>query len=355
MDRKTVKANVYTWIAEDYAEYWKLIGLSLGGSTLDGSFNNNWKQFLHLLPIKGHIFIVSFSNLIAEKVISIQNDNEVQSFEITTRCLNCRRVFSSVQFDEHVCEFSDPNTVIYDDEKIDFLWENSALRKMYIDNNAQIDQILQQYGSETSVRPKESKSKQLIIQGNHECAECHRIYVHASGLSRHMKAQHSTIETKEKTVQHPQPIVEDETMAEVVKCLVCGRIFHTSASCFSHLKSAHAEYGFDESKYSLQAGESLLFEKLTVDQVIQCEFCDILFADTMGLLQHKNSHSINTGYECSSCQLASRNLKFILNHRNSECPYEMYEKNPSIGCKLRFMCSECLETFDSLAVLYEHR
>lgn len=38
MDQGAVKAHVYTWIAEDYAEYWKLIGLSMGGSTLDGSF-----------------------------------------------------------------------------------------------------------------------------------------------------------------------------------------------------------------------------------------------------------------------------------------------------------------------------
>lgn len=304
-------------------------------------------------------FFVHLKFLIAEKLISIKSDNEVQSFEITTRCRNCDRVFSSVQFDEHICGFSDPDTIIYDDEKINILWENSALKKMYADNNAQIDQILQQYGNEVSARPKEAK-KQLVIQGNHECSVCHRIYVHASGLSRHMETQHNTIEIKKETVHHHQQqlstIIEDnETMAEVIKCLICGRIFNSFSSCFSHVKSAHTEYGFDESNYSLQAGDSLLFEKLTVDQVIQCEFCDLLFADTMGLLQHKNTHSIHTGYECSSCQLASRNLKFILNHRNSECPYEMYEKNPIIGCKLRFACSECLETFDSLAVLYEHR
>lgn len=217
---------------------------------------------------------------------------------------------------------------------------------------AQIDQILQEYDNE-SVRPKEAK-KQLVIQGNHECAVCHRIYVHASGLSRHMETHHNTIDTKEKIV-HQQPIIEDEAMVEVIKCLICGRIFNSLSSCFSHLKSTHTEFGFDESNHSLQAGDSMLYEKLTVDQVIQCEFCDLLFADTMGMLEHKNTHSINTGYECSSCQLASRNLKFILNHRNNECPYEMYEKNPIIGCKLRFVCNECLETFDSLAVLYDHR
>lgn len=351
MDRRAVKAHVYTWIAEDYAEYWKLIGLSLGGSTaFDGSIYTIKIHFKYYFTCHRltHFHLI----FVSEKIIFIRNDNEVQSYEIITRCQNCSRTFSSVQFDEHICDFSDPNTIIYDDEKINILWENSSLRKMYAENDAQIEQILHQYGNDVIVRQKEAK-KHLVIQGNHECAVCHRIYVHASGLARHMETQHYTIETKEEIVH--QSIFEEEAMAEVIKCLICGRVFNSFSSCFSHLKSSHTEYGFDESKYSFQAGDSILFEKLTVDQLIRCEFCDLLFADTLGLLQHKNTHSINTGYECSSCQLASRNLKFIINHRNSECPYEMYEKNPITGCKLCFVCSDCTETFDSLAALYDHR
>lgn len=292
--------------------------------------------------------------MIADTTISVINDDDVQTYEITTRCKHCDRVFPGVEFDLHVCEFSDPSTIIFDDEKMDIIWGKSALKKMYEENISQIEKILHQYGHEVDGRPKDVK-KPLVIQGNYECTVCHRIYVHASGLSRHMETQHKIIETNENIVHHPPIAIENDAMAEAIKCLICGRIFSSFPSCFAHLKTAHTEFGFDESNHSLQAGESLLFEKLMVDQVIQCEFCDVLFADTNGLLQHKNTHSINTGYGCSSCQLASRNLKFILNHRNNECPYEMYEKNPAIGCKLCFACSECLETFDSLAVLYEHR
>lgn len=293
-------------------------------------------------------FILFF---IADKIVSVSSENDVKAFEIFTRCQNCDRVSSTVQFDRHNCDFIVPRTIIYGDDKVDILWENSVLRKMCTETDSQNKQIVCQYNSDMNVRPKEAK-KQLVIQGNHECGVCHRMYVHASGLSRHMETQHNAVEPKEPV---HQPISAEQTMADVVKCLICGRIFNSFASCFSHLKTSHAEFGFDDSKYSLQAGDSMLYEKMTVDQVIQCEFCDLLFADAVGLFQHTNHHDINTGYECSSCQLASRNLKFILNHRNSDCPYEMYEKNPIIGCQVRFECGECQAAFDSLADLYEHR
>lgn len=253
-------------------------------------------------------------------------------------------------FEEHICDFGDPTTVVYDDEEMDLLWQNSSLRKMYAENNAQIEQILKQC-SDVSVRTKDDKKP--TIQGNHECVVCHRIYVHASGLSRHMETQHNSNDSSHTIANQPE--VKGSVTAEVVKCLVCGRVFSSLTSCFRHLKSTHTEYGFDESQSSLEAGDSLLFDKLKVDQVFQCEFCDFIFADTSDVFQHKADHNISTGYECSSCQLASRNMKFILNHRNNECPYEMYEKHPAISCDLRFVCSECEETFGSLPLLYEHR
>lgn len=345
MDKRPVKAQVYTWVTEDLAEYWKLIGLSLTGvSSGNGTKSHN----IFFIPNLFNLFCLLIFT--TEKAISIASDGDVDVFEITTECVNCCQTFSNTHFEKHICDFSDPHTLIYDDEKLNILWENSSLRKMYAENNAQIDQILKQY-NEVSTRSKDAKKP--TIQGNHECVVCHRIYVHASGLSRHMETQHNSVEMTQKTVQLPE--IKEGTSAEVVKCLICGRIFNSLAICFSHLKSTHAEYGFDESENSLKAGDALLFGKIRVDQVYQCEFCDFLFADTSDLFQHKIEHNISTGYECSSCQLASRNLKFILNHRNNECPYEMYERNQTIACNLHFICSECEESFGSLAHLYEHR
>lgn len=270
--------------------------------------------------------------------------------EIRKQCENCEQSFHSTEFDKHICDYSDRKTFVYDEQMMAFLWENSSLCKMYMENNKVIQQILDQ-NDDASNRTKDAKRS--VVQAHHVCTVCHRMYVHASGLSRHMETQHNSTDTRLNAAN--QLPSYDETSSEVIKCLICGRIFCNLTACFTHLKMSHTEYGFDESERSLEAGDSLLFEKINLDLAFQCEFCDLLFADTSDLFQHKMAHDISTGYECNSCELASRNLKFILNHRMHECPYEMYEKNPKINCLLRFVCNDCEETYASLAQLYEHR
>lgn len=287
----------------------------------------------------------------AEKIASISNDGGIRAFQMLMQCENCDQSFTTHAFDEHICEYSDRNTFIYDDTMLNFLWDESSLRKMYTENNKVIQQILEQC-DESNVRAKTTKKS--LNEVHHVCCVCHRMYVHASGLARHMEHHHNSDESQHNRVSL-QSIVQEETMAEVIKCLVCGRIFNTKPACFAHLKTTHAEYGFDESETSLSASDALLFEKLQLGQCFQCEFCDYLFADTSAMFQHKMVHDLDIGYECSSCELASRNLKFILNHRNNECPYEMYEKQSKINCKFQFVCSECDTPYDSLGQLYEHR
>lgn len=285
-----------------------------------------------------------------DKIASVSTDGDIRIFQMLLQCENCEQTFTANTFDEHICEYSDRDTFIYDDAMMNFLWEESSLRKMYLENNKVIQQILEQR-DDSSSRSKDTKK--ATNQAHYVCSVCHRMYVHASGLARHMETQHNSNDTRNKPIH--QLTVQEETMAEVIKCLVCGQIFNSLPSCFAHLKLAHAEYGFNESEISLMAGDALLFEKLKLSQCFQCEFCDFLFADTSALFQHKMAHDLDIGYECSSCELASRNLKFILNHRNNECPYEMYERQAKITCKSQFVCSECETPFELLGQLYEHR
>lgn len=48
MDKRAVKAQVYSWMTEDLSEYWKLIGLSLNGIS-NGNFINRF-IFLNNVP-----------------------------------------------------------------------------------------------------------------------------------------------------------------------------------------------------------------------------------------------------------------------------------------------------------------
>ncbi|XP_031618269.1 testis-specific zinc finger protein topi-like [Contarinia nasturtii] len=321
MEKKpTVKSDIFTWRTEDLPEYRKLLELSPNG--------------------------------ISDKLVSILGNGDVDVSDMRMQCEYCDQTFTLTDFDEHTCDYSDRETFVFDDQMMEFLWETS-LCKMYTENNKMIQQILNQNDNDTANRSKDAKRS--VVEAHHVCGVCHRMYVHASGLSRHMETQHI-----KSIMPHTSSIDQvdncDETLAEVIKCLICGRIFNSVSMCFAHLKSTHTEYGFDESEQCLEASDSQHFEKLKLVQAYQCEFCDYLFADTNGLHLHvKSAHDINTGYECSFCQLASRNLKFILNHRSNECPYEIYENNPKINCKIQFVCSECDLTFCGLIELYEHR
>lgn len=264
------------------------------------------------------------------------------------QCENCIKSFEYNEFEKHICEFSDPKTLVFDDEKMNILWYNSSLLRIYAENNAKIEQILNRYANVNELPKAHEK---LSNQSNHKCDLCSRSYVHESGLQRHKEMQHNRnilLPLKNDLWSNSK----ENVSAEAVKCLICGQIFNSLVSCYSHLKSSHPEYNFDESKISLNVGESLLFAKLKVIHAFQCEFCDLLFADTPNLFDHKMEHDTCTGFECNFCQLTSRNLSFILNHRNSKCPFK---KRSIIPCKIQFACSDCGSAFDSLGLLYEHR
>lgn len=267
------------------------------------------------------------------------------------KCTNCSQSLPSIRFDEHICDFSDPKTIVYDDEKMSILWENSALRQIYAENNAEIEDILKSYEAKEEKKPQVKKTVSL---GNHKCVICSRVYVHASGLLRHIEAQHNkNILSTNKTARRSNP--KDKLTPDVVKCLVCGQIFNSTAACFAHLKSIHTKYSFDESEISLKVGDSLLFAKLKLDQGFQCEFCEIMFASTSDLFDHTMEHETNKGFECNSCHFTSRNLTLISNHRSSKCPDNTNENQKINNFKWRFACSDCGEAFETLTSLYDHR
>lgn len=267
--------------------------------------------------------------------------------DMSTQCENCEQLFTASAFSDHVCGYSDRHTLIYDDQMLALLWEENPVRKVLNDNIKMIHQILQCHTDEVNVSDRLKDSKRSNAQERLACPVCHRKYVRASYLARHMNTEHNPNDMRSKLTVHQSNSSTDDILAEVIKCLVCGQIFNSLSSCFRHLKKLHVEHGLDESERSV--------EKLNLEQAFQCEFCDFLFADVAALFQHRMSHDVSTGYECSYCHLASRNIKFILSHRNNECSYEMSKREPKINCKLQFVCNECELPFGSLAQLYEHR
>lgn len=72
-----------------------------------------------------------------------------------------------------MCEYSDPEKFVFDEQMMNFLWEDSSLRKMYTENNKVIQQILDQ-SNEVNNRSKDVKRSS--IQAHHVCTVCHRFF-----------------------------------------------------------------------------------------------------------------------------------------------------------------------------------
>lgn len=223
--------------------------------------------------------------------------------------------------------------------------------KILKENRKQIGDILQQC---------KENANNLV----HTCFVCQRVYVHASGLERHMESHRTEHQSNQEKIMTKS--IETTTVKMVnsvhcrsvrmIKCLVCGQIFVNQKMCFKHLKSAHPEFGFnsDDGNFEIESmnDDTLTFEQVTIDLVLKCEFCDGLFMEMPALHQHELNHDVSIGYECSNCEVASRNLRFILSHRNNECQTNDVDLTKT---EVYFVCSTCDDTFASLTQLYEHR
>lgn len=223
--------------------------------------------------------------------------------------------------------------------------------KILKENRKQIGDILQ-------------KCKENANNSVHRCFVCQRVYVHASGLDRHMESHRMEQQSNQENVMAKS--IEATTVKMVnsvdaksvrmLKCLVCGQIFVSPKMCFKHLKLVHPEFGFncdDENLKIESMNDTSTFEQVTTDLVLKCEFCDGLFMEMPTLHQHELNHDVSIGYECNNCEVASRNLRFILSHRNNECQTDAELTKTDI--KVYFVCSTCDDMFTSLTQLYEHR
>lgn len=87
--------------------------------------------------------------------------------EVMTQCENCDQTFTAAKFAEHECAYSDRETFVFDDQMMNFLWEDSSLRKIYRDNEKVIAQILDQCGE---VNGRSKDTKKLAVQAHYVCS-----------------------------------------------------------------------------------------------------------------------------------------------------------------------------------------
>lgn len=297
----------------------------------------------------------------------LSEDGRAHIVGMLTMCENCNQSFDSHAFGDHICDYDDHKSLIYDEELYNTLWDDSILRRMHHENQNNI-QMLSTMMSGTSAGVYNARGRAGTSSGpsNYTCPVCNRMYVHASGLARHLDTHNTgyTVAAFACTVDDKQSAdvadvagdasIVDTMAVDVFKCLICGQLFNSSEHCLQHMSANHTDYAIDENHH-IQQHESSAFERATVNQVFQCEYCMAIFDDTDMLNRHQLQHDITAGFECSNCNICSRNLKFIVNHRSRECPFEKFRMSNKIDATVLFVCSQCEFVTSTMMKLYEHR
>lgn len=217
----------------------------------------------------------------------------------------------------------------------------------------------------------------LKEKGTYECNLCERIFVHASGLKRHLE-KHS-----KETIPNIRP--KSIPTQAITSCLLCGRVFTTAQTALQHISDDHKHNESDDDYLNLslhsnnfkktsEIDDIIILESISpehnddiisniaehfkatiVPAIFQCEFCEFMFDNVHNLLNHEISHDPAYGYECQSCNIKGLSATAIHLHWQTECIFLFNTQNKMVEVEKLFVCNICLESFHSLNLLYTHR
>lgn len=211
-------------------------------------------------------------------------------------------------------------------------------------------------------------------KGTYECNLCERIFVHASGLNRHL----------EKHSRETIPNVRTKSIPTqaITSCLLCGRVFTKALTALKHISDDHNESDNDFLDSNVPANylektskidNAIILKPMSTDHyddisnmaenfkativptLFQCEFCEFMFDNVQHLLNHEVSHDPAYGYECQSCDIKGLSATAIHLHWQTECIFLFNTQNKLIEVEKVFVCNICMESFHSLNLLYTHR
>ncbi|XP_068156410.1 testis-specific zinc finger protein topi [Drosophila tropicalis] len=254
------------------------------------------------------------------------------------------------------------------------LQENQIRLRRYIKDELKCDLTTGAVNSRTKKATK----------GPNECTMCERKFVHASGLVRHME-KHALDLIPNNNIQPHVVTPPAPGLHVVLKCNSCGRIFFNVKSATDHVlihfppqpqlsePKATIKDSFDMGQFLLEGDQLLatlsqdicnvkspldskMFETLIVGSVLQCEFCEYIFAGISELLLHSATHYPERRFECTACDLTMNTAKEASVHFQTDCVF-MREglKQLNVTLKRYFVCNVCELKFSSAELLQEHR
>lgn len=309
------------------------------------------------------------------------------------RCFNCSGLFDTLSFQTHICSY-DANqkpigaqNALLPQEKVPTPPKKSDSERIIVENQVRIRRCMKEdlkFDLETGV--DNSKLKKTSTKGPNECSMCDRKFVHASGLVRHMEKHALDLIPTQASVQSTAP--PSLGLLVVLNCNTCGRVFYDVKLALQHLnvhlvsrKDITDDNDANRNEKDLKVqfeklmleGEQLLtltkqmdakaeetgsiyFSTLILGNVLQCEFCDFIFADVSFLLVHSATHVPERRFECTACDLCMTTAKEASVHYQTDCVY-MREglKRLQTTPTRSFVCNVCELKFANVELLQEHR
>lgn len=309
------------------------------------------------------------------------------------KCSNCNGLFDTSSFQDHRCEYDSEQkptvrAAAVQEKKTSTPPRKTPSERIIVENQVRIRRYMKdelKYDLETGF--DSSKSKKTTTKGPNECSICERKFVHTSGLVRHME-KHALDLIPTQTSIHQQHVAPSALgLLVVLKCDNCGRIFYDVKLALEHIfvhqlptDAAEAEPVVEDEvvlkkqlKKLMLEGENLLslaaemgrmslrngdeyFTTLLLGNVLQCEFCDFIFADVSFLLMHSATHLPERRFECTACDLRMTTAKEACVHYQTDCVY-MREGLKQLQAQPNrfFVCNVCELKFANVELLQDHR
>lgn len=303
--------------------------------------------------------------------------------------------FDAVAFQNHSCEAKPVEVAVPQQEKPHLVptvsappapLSKPASERVIRENQVRLRRYIKdemKYDLATGIE----SSRKNAAKGPNECTMCDRKFVHASGLVRHME-KHALDLIPSQTSEQPHTIPA-AGLHVVVKCNSCGRIFYDPQVAFRHglihdsehstmrqspmtqVPSNRADFNellldgemlidndpaFATSNQNTNPPEKEMFSSLILGSVLQCEFCEYIFADIAELLVHSASHVAERRFECTACDIQMNTAKEASIHFQTDCIF-MREAIRSLNVTLSryFVCNVCELKFANTDLLQEHR
>ncbi|XP_017869862.1 PREDICTED: testis-specific zinc finger protein topi [Drosophila arizonae] len=309
------------------------------------------------------------------------------------KCSNCNGLFDTPSFQDHSCEYDSEQkptvrAAAVQEKKTSTPPRKAPSERIIVENQVRIRRYMKdelKYDLETGF--DSSKSKKTTTKGPNECSICERKFVHTSGLVRHMEKHALDLIPTQTSIQQQHVAPSALGLLVVLKCENCGRIFYDVKLALEHIfvhqlptDAAEAEPVVEDEvvlkkqlKELMLKGENLLslaaemgrmslkngdeyFTTLVLGNVLQCEFCDFIFADVSFLLVHSATHLPERRFECTACDLRMTTAKEASVHYQTDCVY-MREGLKQLQAQPNrfFVCNVCELKFANVELLQEHR